>query len=62
MVVSLTFEDPRFFQREILEMTPARCVNVHASLLPKYRGAAPVKWAVIDGGEKVSSVTLHADG
>ena len=42
--------------KEILEMTPYGCVNVHASLLPKYRGAAPIQWAVIDG-EKVSGVT-----
>lgn len=42
--------------KEILEMTPFGCVNVHASLLPKYRGAAPVQWAVIDG-EEVSGVT-----
>ena len=37
-------------------MTPYGCINVHASLLPKYRGAAPIQWAVIDG-EKVSGVT-----
>ena len=42
--------------KEILEMTPYGCVNVHASLLPKYRGAAPIQWAVIDG-EQVSGVT-----
>lgn len=42
--------------KSILEMTPYGCVNVHASLLPKYRGAAPIQWAVIDG-EKVSGVT-----
>lgn len=42
--------------KEILEMTPFGCVNVHASLLPKYRGAAPIQWAVING-EKVSGVT-----
>ncbi len=42
--------------KAILEMTPYGCVNVHASLLPKYRGAAPIQWAVIDG-EKVSGVT-----
>ena len=42
--------------KEILEMTPYGCVNVHASLLPKYRGAAPIQWAVING-EKVSGVT-----
>lgn len=42
--------------KEILEMTPYGCVNVHASLLPKYRGAAPIQWAVING-EAVSGVT-----
>ena len=42
--------------KEILEMTPYGCVNVHASLLPSYRGAAPIQWAVING-EKVSGVT-----
>lgn len=42
--------------KEILEMPPFGCVNVHASLLPKYRGAAPIQWAVIDG-EPVSGVT-----
>ena len=42
--------------KEILEMTPYGCINVHASLLPKYRGAAPIQWAVIDG-EPVSGVT-----
>lgn len=42
--------------KEILEMTPYGCVNVHASLLPSYRGAAPIQWAVING-EKISGVT-----
>ena len=42
--------------KEILEMTPYGCINVHASLLPKYRGAAPIQWAVING-EEVSGVT-----
>ena len=42
--------------KEILEMTLYGCINVHASLLPKYRGAAPIQWAVING-EKVSGVT-----
>ena len=40
----------------ILHMKKFGCVNVHASLLPKYRGAAPIQWAVIDG-EAVSGVT-----
>lgn len=42
--------------KAILEMTPYGCVNVHASLLPKYRGAAPIQWAIIDG-EDVTGVT-----
>ena len=43
--------------KEILQMTPYGCINVHASLLPKYRGAAPIQWAVIDG-EQESGVTI----
>lgn len=42
--------------KEILDMPKYCCVNVHASLLPKYRGAAPIQWAVING-EKISGVT-----
>ena len=42
--------------KEILEMTSYGCINVHASLLPKYRGAAPIQWAIIEG-EKVTGVT-----
>ena len=42
--------------KEILDMPKYCCVNVHASLLPKYRGAAPIQWAVING-EKVTGVT-----
>ncbi|MGI6224904.1 MAG: methionyl-tRNA formyltransferase [Peptococcales bacterium] len=42
--------------REILELPPFGAINVHASLLPKYRGAAPIHWAIING-EKKSGVT-----
>ncbi len=42
--------------KEILELPKYGCINVHASLLPKYRGAAPIQWAVING-EKVTGVT-----
>ncbi|MDO4261799.1 MAG: methionyl-tRNA formyltransferase [Eubacteriales bacterium] len=41
----------------ILHMKKYGCINVHASLLPKYRGAAPIQWAVIDG-ERESGVTI----
>lgn len=42
--------------KEILELTPYGCINVHASLLPKYRGAAPIQWSIIEG-ERVTGVT-----
>ena len=44
--------------KEILDMPKYGCVNVHASLLPKYRGAAPIQWAVING-DKVTGVTTQ---
>lgn len=46
----------QILSREILDMPKKLCVNIHASLLPKYRGAAPIQWAVIDG-EKYTGVT-----
>ena len=42
--------------KDLLDLPKYGCVNVHASLLPKYRGAAPIQWAVIRG-EAVSGVT-----
>lgn len=42
----------KLLSKEILECTKYGCINVHASLLPEYRGAAPIQWAVIDGKEK----------
>lgn len=47
----------QILSKEILELPRYGCVNVHASLLPKYRGAAPIQWAVINGEEK-SGVTI----
>lgn len=44
--------------KAILDMPPFGCVNVHASLLPKYRGAAPIQWAVING-DVVTGVTTQ---
>ena len=43
--------------KEILELAPCGCLNVHASLLPAYRGAAPIQWAVLNGEEE-SGVTI----
>ena len=47
--------------KEVLELPKYGCINIHASLLPKYRGAAPIQQAVIDG-EKESGVTIMQMG
>lgn len=46
---------------EILNLAPYGCVNVHGSLLPKYRGAAPIQWAVIDGEKESGVTTMRMD-
>ena len=47
----------QILSKEILEMPKYGCVNIHASLLPKYRGAAPIQWAILEG-EKETGVTI----
>ena len=47
----------QFLSKEILELPKYGCINVHASLLPTYRGAAPIQYAIIKG-EKESGVTI----
>ncbi len=44
--------------QEILDIPKLGCINVHASLLPKYRGAAPIQWAVINGEKKTGVTTM----
>lgn len=51
----------RILPKEILELPKLGCVNVHASLLPRYRGAGPVQWCVIRG-ETVTGVTTMLMG
>lgn len=46
----------QILSQEILDIPPLGCINVHASLLPKYRGAAPIQWAIING-EQITGVT-----
>ncbi|MDR0841055.1 MAG: methionyl-tRNA formyltransferase [Christensenellaceae bacterium] len=46
----------QLLSQENLDIPPYGCINVHASLLPKYRGAAPIQWAII-GGDTVTGVT-----
>lgn len=47
--------------KEILDMPKYGCINVHASLLPRYRGASPIQWAVIDGCEYSGVTTMQMD-
>lgn len=47
----------QILSKEILDMPKYGCINVHASLLPMYRGAAPIQWSIIDG-QKESGVTI----
>lgn len=47
----------QILSEEILAMPKYGCVNIHASLLPKYRGAGPIQWSIING-EKITGVTI----
>jgi methionyl-tRNA formyltransferase len=51
----------RILHAPILRLPPMGCVNVHGSLLPKYRGAAPVQWAVINGETETGITTMVMD-
>ncbi len=51
----------RILHTPILRLPPMGCVNVHGSLLPKYRGAAPVQWAVIHGETETGITTMLMD-
>lgn len=45
----------------VLELPPHGCINVHASLLPRYRGAAPIQWAVLNGETEAGVTTMQMD-
>lgn len=45
----------------VLDIPPLGCVNIHASLLPKYRGAAPIQWVIIDGEKETGITTMMMD-
>lgn len=51
----------RILPASVLKLPPMGCVNVHGSLLPKYRGAAPVQWAVINGERETGITTMLMD-
>ncbi len=51
----------RILTRGILDVPPLGCINVHGSLLPKYRGAAPIQWALINGDKVTGITTMFMD-
>lgn len=51
----------QILSKEILDMPRFGCLNIHASLLPAYRGASPIQWAVINGEEKTGVTIMQMD-
>ncbi len=51
----------KILPQEILDAPKFGCINVHASLLPKYRGSAPIQWSVIDGESRTGVTTMQMD-
>lgn len=49
----------KILPKELLEIPKMGCINVHGSLLPKYRGAAPIQWAVLNGDKKTGITTMY---
>lgn len=49
----------RILPDDILALPPKGCINVHSSLLPKYRGAAPINWAVLNGETETGVTIMH---
>ncbi len=51
----------KILPKAIIDMPKYGCINVHTSLLPKYRGSAPINWVIIDGEEKTGVTIMHMD-
>ena len=51
----------KILPKEILDIPSKGCINLHASLLPKYRGAAPIQWAVLNGDKETGVTTMYMD-
>lgn len=51
----------QFLSKELLDLPALGCINVHASLLPLYRGAAPIHWAIINGEATTGITTMYMD-
>lgn len=51
----------QILSKEILDIPKYYCINIHASLLPKYRGAAPINWSIINGDEYTGITIMKMD-
>ena len=51
----------KILPKEVLDIPKYGCINVHGSLLPKYRGAAPIQWAVLNGDKLTGITTMYMD-
>ena len=51
----------KILPKELISIPRLGCINVHASLLPQYRGAAPIQWAVLNGDKKTGVTTMYMD-
>ena len=51
----------QILSQEILDIPPQGCINLHASLLPKYRGAAPINWCIINGDKTTGVTSMYMD-
>lgn len=51
----------QILSKDILDLPKYGCINVHASLLPKYRGAAPIQWSILDGEKETGVTTMLLD-
>lgn len=51
----------QILSKEVLDIPKVGCINLHASLLPKYRGAAPINWAIINGEKQTGNTTMFMD-
>ncbi len=59
--VMVTCAYGQILSQEILDITPVGVINVHGSLLPKYRGAAPIQWSIINGEKKTGITILRSE-
>jgi len=51
----------KILPKDVLDLPPNGCINVHASILPKYRGAAPINWSIINGEARTGVTTMLMD-